>query len=31
MHERGNEEHRWGVILAGGDGNRLQAINASCI
>jgi mannose-1-phosphate guanylyltransferase len=26
MHERGNEEHRWGVILAGGDGNRLRPL-----
>ncbi len=25
MHE-GNEEHRWGVILAGGDGNRLRPL-----
>ena len=26
MYERGNEEHRWGVILAGGDGNRLRPL-----
>jgi mannose-1-phosphate guanylyltransferase len=26
MHGTGNEEHRWGVILAGGDGSRLRPI-----
>ena len=26
MHETGNEKHRWGVILAGGDGNRLRPL-----
>ncbi len=26
MHGTGNEKHRWGVILAGGDGNRLRPL-----